>query len=93
MKLYFCKKCEDVRKMHSEKTTCACGSSGGRYMADGVSAEITGEAIPIGILNTSFLEALCNRPESGEGSRFEAFVIPTRCPSVTKPAPLRPAAP
>lgn len=52
-------------------------------MADGVQAKLWGDAIPLGILNSSFVAAVQARPEEGQGERLEAFVIPRECPTVS----------
>jgi len=85
MKLIFCPHCEDVVKLRTESSrTCWCGKSGGMYRKDGDNAIIAGAAIPLGFGNTTFGLALRQRPADGMGSRFEAFVIPHRCPSIEK---------
>lgn len=81
MKLIFCTECHDIVKLHSDPTACMCGKSGGRYVDD-LNAEIYGKAVPLGIANGSFVRALENRPESGLGKRFDAFVIPHQCDTV-----------
>ena len=82
MKLIFCTQCDDVRKLSSVQVTCKCGESWGHYREDGVVAEIGGKAVPIGFYNPSLSKALRQRPQSGQGARFEAFVIPRECPSI-----------
>ena len=84
MKLILCPKCSDVLRLFPAETmrTCYCGQSYGRYKADGLCAEIGGEAIPLGISNTSFIKAVQQRPESGSGAVFEAFVIPRQCSTI-----------
>lgn len=83
MKLLFCKSCHDIRAIRAEKTTCACGSSWGKY-TDDLNAEIGGQAVPLGLTNDSFIKALVSRPDGGLGSLFTAFVIPKKCPTVTE---------
>lgn len=83
MKLIFCPKCGDLFKLSQSTKKCLCKKSYGKYL-DGLNAEIGGNAVPVGINNISFLEALYKRPLDGEGSRFEAFVIPVRCETVLK---------
>ena len=83
MKLLFCPACEDVVKLRTEcPRACHCGQSRGRYMPDGLHAEISGKAVPLGFVNISFSNALQNRPASGHGERFTAFVIPKECENV-----------
>lgn len=82
MKLIFCPLCQDVVKLRlQEKRTCVCGSSWGQY-TDFLHATIGGEAIPIGFANSSFVRALSERPDSGWGRNFEAFVIPKECDTI-----------
>ena len=82
MKLLYCPKCEDVRKLRWESVTCSCGKSWGHYYKDGLHAVVGGKAIPLGFANPSLATALKKRPANGQGSRFEAFVIPRQCPTV-----------
>lgn len=82
MKLIFCPHCQDMFKMQQVHRACACGKSAGQYAADGLHCTITGSAIPIGIENTSLVDALESRPQSGKGKRFNAFVIPVAAPTV-----------
>lgn len=82
MKLLLCPVCHDVRKLLSEKTLCVCGSSWGRYLTDGLHAEIGGQAIPLGFTNSSLVNAVRNRPKQGMGADFTAFVIPNECDTI-----------
>ena len=82
MKLIFCPKCQDMLKLQRELRMCDCMSSWGQYDDNGIDATIGGEAIPIGIDNYTFSEAIRNRPMAGLGSTFEAFVIPEICNTV-----------
>lgn len=81
MKLIFCPKCQDVLKLQPFKRNCQCGAAFGYYLNE-INAEIGGKAIPVGFANSSFAEALRSRPETGSGSRFEAFVIPKTCETI-----------
>jgi hypothetical protein len=81
MKLIFCPKCQDVKKLQDEKTTCKCGQSWGRYLDD-VNAEIGGNAVLLGIDNSSFAHALKYRVKKFCGVRFIGFVIEEECPTV-----------
>lgn len=85
MKLLLCPSCQDVRKLLKSRTTCQCGSSWGQY-TDGLNATIGGKAIPLGFANSTLVTALRNRPESGDGSRFTAFVIPKCVPTIREEA-------
>ena len=82
MKLIFCPKCEDIRKLSYDLRRCSCGEAWGYYRDDGLNAVIGGGAIPLGIENSSLIRALKVRPIDGMGSRFVAFVIPEKCSTV-----------
>ncbi|EKU99691.1 hypothetical protein Lepto7375DRAFT_1759 [Leptolyngbya sp. PCC 7375] len=82
VKLIFCPQCEDVRKLAFDLRRCFCGEAWGHYCDDGLNAVIGGGAIPLGFENKSFVEALKTRPVDRMGKRFEAFVIPEKCPTV-----------
>lgn len=84
MKLVYCPACGDIFKLAFGSQVCFCGLSGGFYHEDGLNATVTGQAIPIGIANSTFVKALANRPEEGMGEEFKAFVIPKKCPTVTE---------
>ena len=79
MKLIFCTNCQDVFKLTTELRQCSCLECGGYYV-DKLNVEYWGaSAISLEFDNTSFIEAICNRPLSGMGKCFEAFVIPVEC--------------
>jgi len=85
MKLIWCKKCGHVLSLTDKHwRTCDCGQCGGRYLKDGLNAEVFGGeyCLPLGFNNPSFRAARNKQPESGWGERFEAFIIPQRCPTV-----------
>jgi hypothetical protein len=82
MKLFFCPKCQDIIKLTEHLRFCACGECYGRY-TDDTHTVVSSEAIPLGILNFSFMKAIKERPSEGLGSRFEAVVIPVKCETVT----------
>ena len=85
MKLLFCKKCQDVFKLHEEGRRCLCGAVGGKLLPDGLNVEYWGEeAIPVGLANSTFAEAVRERPKEGQGRTFVAFVIPKVCPTAKK---------
>jgi hypothetical protein len=89
MKLIYCPKCHDVRKLSHKVTFCMCGASRGWYDDDGLHATVQGEAIPLGFDNLTLRSALAMKSEGGwgkdgQGEVFEAFVIPKDCPTVTK---------
>lgn len=93
MKLIFCPKCGDVRKLQKENTYCACRESWGLYHEDGLHAAIGGKAVPLGIGNRSMSTAILadsGLTEAGyarygePGERFDAWVIPLPCPTVKR---------
>jgi len=81
MKLIFCKSCHDIFSLRYDKRYCSCKKSYGYYI-DNIEAKIGGNAIPVGFDNKSFLNAVIDRPTSGLGSRFEAFIIPHICNTI-----------
>lgn len=83
IKLFFCPFCKDILALRKQYRSCECGRSGGKYI-DNLNAEITGEAIPLGINNMSLGTAIGLQPITGWGRRFEAFVIPKICATVTR---------
>lgn len=97
MKLLCCCACRDVVALRLEWRTCACGLTSGRYV-DNLNAVIYGEQghfAALGIANNSLAGALQTQREVGDlppvahfgghppGRTFEAFILPTDCPSVT----------
>ncbi len=84
MKLLYCRICEDVFRLRYVPRKCLCGHTSGRYV-DSQRAEYSGlMATPVGFANSSFEDAFENRPESGQGKVFEAFVIPKQCDTFVK---------
>jgi len=85
MKLIFCPKCFDVFRIYQKITReCRCGKSWGTYI-DNLNATYGGNAVPLGISNFSFTNALGNQPTNGgAGKKFEAFVIPKKCKTFKK---------
>lgn len=90
MKLIFCPKCHDVFRLSLKRRYCSCLQSYGEYI-NSIRAKIGGEAIPIGIANLSFAEALViqkNRDIKNErqenGVEFIAFTIPKNAPTIKR---------
>ncbi len=81
MKLIFCRACHDIRKLTPVLVNCSCGKSYG-YYTDDLNAVIGGQCIPLGFVNQSFVSAIKNQPETGQGFEFTAFVIPKKCPTI-----------
>ena len=83
MKLIYCWNCYDVFKLDTELRTCKCGRASGKYNKDGYTAIYSG-GVPLGFNNSSLEDALLDRPKSGRGRTFEAFVIPEVCPTMER---------
>ena len=58
MKLIFCPKCDDAFKLSRTLKSCECGKAKGRYLADGIHAEINAGAIPIGMANSTVVKGV-----------------------------------
>jgi hypothetical protein len=86
MKLIYCSACHDIVKLEMTTRTCKCGKSGGRNVDD-IVAEIEGDAVPFGINNTSFAEALSKYPTSKKGTNFIAWVIAKNARHVVRVGP------
>lgn len=82
MKLILCPDCQDVKKLQYKKTYCECRKSFGRYLSDGLNAEINSNAIPLGFDNFSLSMSVRNRPETGLGKVFTAFIIQKKCDTI-----------
>lgn len=82
MKLIYCIECGDVVALRKQERYCVCGKSKGAYGPDGLHATISGPTIPLGFANASFRQALQNRPETGLGREFTAFVIQKDCDTI-----------
>jgi len=77
MKLIFCPKCQNIKKLSGTSTSsCECGASQGRL--DNNTATTYGVAVLIGFEDTALLEAVDSRYESIWGSEFTATVFPLR---------------
>ena len=80
MKLILCRKCHDVFKLDYETRKCKCGECFGKYLNDGLVAEVNKPSIVLGFNNNSLADAL-NFSNYGKltskymGDRFEAFII------------------
>ena len=82
MKLLYCPDCYDIKRLSLERVHCYCGNSWARVKGDYFHSVFGGKAVPLGIANVSFGSAIRNRPQSGLGSEFKAFVIPSQCETV-----------
>ena len=76
MKLLFCKECQDLFKLSRDQKACDCGESSGRYLEDGLHAEVSGPCLLLGMDNNSLLRALRYRRAGGIDSMdLDAFLI------------------
>jgi hypothetical protein len=74
MKLIYCRNCHFMFSLQESDRFqwCKCGDSGGRYIND-INAEFTGRhAVPIGIDNSTLVEAMF---KNNDITNFKAFVI------------------
>jgi len=78
MKLLFCPDCYDIITLTSETRHCKCSATFGKYMSNGVHAQVSENSVVLGFNNNSFVHALKNPPhkDADRGKRFEAFIIP-----------------
>lgn len=83
MKLLYCPNCHSIFSLAFKTKLCDCGKIYGRYEKDGRNALISEAAIPLGISNSAFFRAIDQRPQSGNGSEFLAFVISHKSFTVT----------
>lgn len=89
MKLLYCRRCHDIIKLSQHLKTCDCGNVKGMY-SDLRQAQFVGEfAVPLGIKNSSFNEAINKQPETDNDDglsdvTFEAFVIPKICKTLER---------
>jgi len=84
MKLILCPKCSDVVKFGMRKKRyCRCKKSWAKYI-DEINGVYGGEGIPVCLGNSSLIDAIRNRPESGYGDNFQAWVPPAECSTIRK---------
>lgn len=75
MKLLFCPKCTDIRKLVKDLEKCRCGCSFGGYWPDGINAMVGGDGVLLGIGNRSFEQAYRSWQNGGGEYTFRAFFI------------------
>ena len=74
----------DLFRITNVLKECHCGKTYGWY-EDNLNAVYYGKyAVPLGIDNSSFIDALKSRNKVGLGIRFEAFVISEECSTFVK---------
>lgn len=78
MKVIFCPECTDLFNLSvASLRRCSCGKSWGQYKGK-MQATYGGEAIPIGISDNSFMEAMNNRGQLNsdfEERVFKSFFV------------------
>jgi len=85
MKLIYCPKCGDVKKLTRRKMRyCTCEASFGQYEPDGWYAKIGGEAIALGINNHDLRYAVHFLLSKHEQHQIEAFVFPLEHPRIAR---------
>jgi hypothetical protein len=88
VKLLYCIKCGDMKKLSmKELTTCECGLVRAGYI-DELNAEWNGEGCMFGVNNASLVHAILAQrgegdPPSGLGHKVDAFIIPMGAATVT----------
>lgn len=83
MKLLFCLKCQDIRKLGNDWTRCKCGESAARYLGDDWHAEYVGKnVVPVGFANDSFASAVRLWQGHQANYRFVAFTMPDDVESI-----------
>lgn len=83
MKLLYCKSCGDIFNLTRTTKTCSCGGARG-YYKDTLNSVYSGNSIPLGFDNHSFLHAILNAPINEPSEPFTAFVIPENCKTFIK---------
>jgi len=81
MKLIICEVCLEMFRLGDEKRSCRCGASWGNYISE-TDAEYGGEAIPIGIDNRDFMDAIRYFPN--ERRMIRCWVMPKDCQTMFK---------
>lgn len=69
MKLLYCRWCDDVFKLGFKLKTCECGKVKGKYMPDGIHAEVTSNAISVAIGNGALTKAIVDATLNKDGDR------------------------
>lgn len=84
MKLLMCRYCHDVLKLRRRETRfCMCKKSWGHYLTDGANAEVSQEAIVIGIDNNTVVRAIQAQANKDSGYRtLAAWVMGKDAPRV-----------
>jgi len=78
MKLLYCKHCKDIFNLKPSIKSCECGKSSG-YYTDDLNAVYSGECVPLGIANGTFMQAVKHPPMYEPSVNIVAFIIPEIC--------------
>lgn len=54
MKLLNCTSCHDIVKLQGDWRPCACGRASGRYLRDGITAEVAGYGRILALLDNEY---------------------------------------
>lgn len=60
MKLIICVECNDVVALRRTMRRCECGKTYGRYRSDGLTAEVSENAVSLAIGNGAIVSAIAN---------------------------------
>ena len=83
MKLLFCPRCRDVKKLRTlVLRRCQCGATAGFYKGGGLRAVVSEDAVVIGIDNMSLVHALL--PDKERRPRLEAWIISSDSPRIER---------
>ena len=75
MKLICCQNCGDTFTLIlKHERICRCGKVGGQ-LVDSFAIKVFGDPAVIGLDNRTLAKAIKNRPDSGRGLDFNAFII------------------
>lgn len=85
MKLFLCRKCQDIVRCQKKERKCKCGESTGYYLKDGRDAVFSGDnCLPLAIDNNALIKAIRmadienkhqKEPTTCKGVDFKAFVL------------------
>jgi len=94
MKLFLCRKCQDVVRCFEEERKCKCGECTGKYLGNGLDAVFSGEnCVPIGMDGNGIVKAIKMadienkyqiEPTTCKGVDFKTFVILDCATTITK---------
>jgi hypothetical protein len=93
MKLLMCGNCRDLIPLAQRTRTCRCKGVSGKYLRDGLHAEVQGDGLLFGINSNDLIRALAHRDRPSVANEpVRAWVIPSDAANVrwtrNDPAPL-----